>query len=237
MITNRQFILSVPSWVIPGTYAENLRFLENKKDIDGVELLFFMYDDEIKKQLDSEWDEIVSFSGRFVFTAHLPERLLPVHNELIKKLAPIVRHFIVHPDINNISAQVKLLSDFSETFQIPFLTENTNPGYLDKLLPFLDKNNGMCMDTGHLLLDGKDPANYFSEYGNRIKEIHLHGMNREKAVIDGRLADHRSLRGNEPWLAELFLLLKNYSGVINLEMFSWDEIAASIPCINGNSFF
>ena len=72
-------ILTVPSWVIPGTYADNLRFLSDKKEIEGVELLFFLYDDEIKAQLDSEWEEICRYKERFIFTAHLPESLLPPH--------------------------------------------------------------------------------------------------------------------------------------------------------------
>ena len=53
------FILSTPSWVIPGTYAENLRFIENKKEIMGVELLFFLYDEEIKTQLDEDRKSVV----------------------------------------------------------------------------------------------------------------------------------------------------------------------------------
>jgi hypothetical protein len=222
------FILSVPSWVIPGTYAENLRFLETQQEIRGVELLFFIYNDETKAQLDSEWDEIRRYSEHFVFTAHLPELLLAAHSELVAQLAPMVRHFIVHPNPKDPVAQVRLLEGWTKDHGALFLMENTNPGLLEAQLLHMDKNTGLCMDTGHLLLDGKNPADFFAANCERIKEIHLHAVDREQAAIDGRLADHRRLRRNEPWLLGLLPLLNDYRGVINLEVFSWEEAKAGV---------
>ena len=221
-------ILSVPSWVIPGTYAENLRFLEDKKEIQGVELLFFLYDDEIKTQLDSEWEEILRYAKRFVFTAHLPELLLPAHSDLVARLAPLVRHFIVHPAKQNPEAQVRLLAEWRDRYGAHFLAENTNAGLLEATLPLLETGMGICMDTGHLLLDGKNPAGFFTSHRERIGEIHLHGIDPKEAAIDGRLKDHRRLRGDEGWLLELLLLLEDYSGIINLEVFSWEEVKPGI---------
>ena len=229
------YILSVPSWVIPGTYTENLRFLEDKKEIQGVELLFFIYDDEIKSQLASEWDEIRRYRERFVFTAHLPERLLPAHQELVERLTPLARYFIVHPSKENPSAQAKLLSEWESGFGAVFLAENTNPGLLDRLLPHVAPNSGLCMDTGHLLLEGENPAAFLARYPGRIGEIHLHGVDREQAAIDGRLADHRRLRSGEAWLSELFPLLKDYRGIINLEVFSWEEAKAGVEILQIHS--
>lgn len=241
-------IITVPSWVIAGTYAENLRFLENKKEIDGVELLFFLYDPEIKKQFDSEWEEVWQYRDRFTFTAHLPELLYPAHDELIAQLAPLVRHFIIHPSAENPLDQSRLLADWTRQYDVSFLAENTNPGLLDALLPHLDINPGLCesaprcfaskvplcMDTGHLLLEGKNPAAFFTKHRENIKEIHLHGLDEKQAALDGKLIDHRRLWGNEPWLIELLPLLENYRGIINLEMFSWEEAAASIGILPDN---
>ena len=89
--------ISVPSWVIPGTYAENLGFLAEKREITGVELLFFIYDDETKQMLRDEWDVIESYAGRFTYTVHLPDRILPEHAELVERFLPHVRNFVVHP--------------------------------------------------------------------------------------------------------------------------------------------
>jgi len=228
-------VLSVPSWVIPGTYAENLRFLENKREIQGVELLFFMYDDAIKKQFDSEWEEIRNYAERFTFTVHLPELLLPVHEELVAMLTPWVRHFIVHPDVENPSGQAVLLRSWTERYGAVFLAENIFTGKgvssLEYLLPHLDEDSDLCMDTGHLLLDGQSPSDFFRARQDRVKEIHLHGLDRERSAVDGRLTDHRRLRVDEPWLLELFPLLKGYQGIVNLEVFSWEEAEAGIEVL------
>jgi hypothetical protein len=225
------YTLIVPSWVIPGTYAENLRFLESKEAIHGVELLFFLYDDKIKTQLDSEWEDICRYKERFVYTVHLPELLLPVHEELIARLAPLARHFIVHPEIKTPAAQVRLLKDWTEQYGASFLAENTNPGLLEAMLPHLEASSGLCMDTGHLLLAGQNPAKFFTAYRQRIGEIHLHAVDHEKASVDGKLADHRQLRQNESWLHELLPLLADYRGIINLEVFSWEEAEAGIDVL------
>jgi len=232
------FIVSVPSWVIPGTYAENLRFLESRKEVRGVELLFFIYDDEVKKQLELEWEEISSYSERFVFTAHLPEVLGPAHGELIARLAPVVRHFIVHPAKENPAAQAVLLGDWARQYNAFFLAENTNPGMLEPLLAYLDfgaeSNMGLCIDTGHLLLEGKNPARYFQKHREHIKEIHLHAVDSKSAAIDGRLKDHRRLLAGEKWLGELRPLLADFNGVVNLEVFSWEEASESIDVLLNN---
>jgi sugar phosphate isomerase/epimerase len=233
--------LEVPSWVIPGTYLENLRFLEDKHEVRGVELLFFLYNDEIRDQLKAEWEGIRQFVDRFIFTAHLPDPLLPEHEELVHRLNPLVRTFIVHPGPpENAPAFGSMVNSWAKKYSaslcrtdlpVRFLAENTNPGMLEALLPHLDGDVGLCMDTGHLLLDGKSPAEYFTKHRNRIGEIHLHGLDREKAAIDGRLVDHRPVRAEERWFGELFPLLKDFTGIINMEVFSWEEAAAGINSI------
>jgi hypothetical protein len=228
-------MLSVPSWVIPGTYAENLRFLESKKEIRGVELLFFIYNDEIKSQFDSEWDEILRFAERFTYTAHLPEFLLPEHEDLIARLTPLVHHFIIHPDAENPASQAALLRSWKEHYDTVFLAENIFQGKgvssLEALLPHLDENFALCMDTGHLLLDEKSPSDFFKAWQDHIKEIHLHSLDRDQSAVDGRLVDHRRLREDDPWLFELLPLLKCYHGIINLEVFSWEEAEAGIEVL------
>ncbi|MDR2160434.1 MAG: TIM barrel protein [Treponema sp.] len=225
-------ILTVPSWVIPGTYRENLVFLEEKTPVEGVEFLFFFYDDEVKTLLAGEWPGVLEYRRRFIYTAHLPDRVLPEHGELIERLFPLVRNFIVHPyKPEDAKVQERLLRSWREHEDFGkglFLLENTFPGRLEALLPLLPPDTGLCMDTGHLLLEGRDPADYFDRYGDRIGEIHLHSLDREKAARDGRLPDHRPLREGEPWLERLLPCLETYAGVVNLEVFSWEEAAQSI---------
>ena len=194
-----------------------------------------MYDDAIKNLLDSEWEEISGYAERFTFTAHLPDILLPEHEELIARVTPLVRHFIVHPNAENPINQAALLRSWTERYGAVFLVENIFRGKgvssLEYLLPHLGEDYGLCMDTGHLLLEEKSPSDFFKAWQKRqyrIEEIHLHGLDLEQSAVDGRLTDHRRLRENEPWLLELLPLLKGYRGIINLEVFSWEEVRAGI---------
>jgi hypothetical protein len=234
--------LSVPSWVIPGTYLENLRFLEDKADVRGVELLFFMYNGSVRLELDAEWEGILQFRDRFVFTAHLPDPLLPEHEYLVERLNPLARSFVVHPGPpENAPALAALIMDWEKRYpprtgspgapRRRFLAENTKPGWFEALLPHLEGAAGICMDTGHLLLDRKNPADFFKTHRDRIGEVHLHGIDREKAALDGRLADHRAVQAGEKWFGDLFPLLREFDGVINTEVFSWEEAAAGMDSI------
>jgi hypothetical protein len=225
--------LAVPSWVIPGTYLDNLRFLEDKKDIRAVELLFYFYDPEIKTLLDTEWAGIKDYAGRFTFTAHLPDMVQAEHEEIVARLIPLAEHLIIHPSLpENAETLGRLLCSWMERYgKGRFLLENTQPGRLEALLPHLPQDTGLCMDTGHLLLEGKNPADVYKRREGRIGEIHLHGVDREKAAKDGRLPDHRSLTAGDLWFRELNSYLEGFTGVVNLEVFSWEEALASIKIL------
>jgi sugar phosphate isomerase/epimerase len=230
--------LSVPSWVIPGTYRENLVFLAKKKEIAGVELLFFLYDGEIQTLLDREWQAILEYSRRFTYTVHLPDRVKPEHEALIERFFPVARYFIVHPyPPEEAENQETLLRSWADRYRKedtslfngnPFLIENTLPGRQETLLRRLPPDTGLCMDTGHLLLEGKNPGAFFSAYQDRLGELHLHGLDPEAALRDKRLPDHRSLRAGTAWLTALTPRLQGFPGIINLELFSWDEVSQSI---------
>jgi hypothetical protein len=201
-----------------------------------------MYDAEIRRQLDDEWEGILQFKDRFVFTVHLPDSILPEHEELVERVSPLARSFVVHPgQPENAPALAALIMDWERRYpprsgpagapSRRFLVENTKPGWFEALLPHLEGAAGVCMDTGHLLLDGKNPADFFKAHRDRIGEIHLHGIDREKAALDGRLADHRAVQAGEKWFRDLFPLLGEFDGVINTEVFSWEEASAGMESI------
>jgi hypothetical protein len=206
----------VPSWIIPGTYLENIRFLEDKREISGVELLFFLYDGETRRLFEREYAEIARYQSRFHFTAHLPEPLTVEHGELIDMLSPLVDHFIVHPDGSAVFPDNR------------FVLENTQVKKFENALLRLPADKAVCMDTGHLLLEDVSPADFFHRYEERVREIHLHGLDREKALHDGKLPDHRPLRKSDSWLQTLRPVLDCFNGVVNLEVFSWEEVEESL---------
>jgi sugar phosphate isomerase/epimerase len=208
--------LFVPSWVVPGSYLENLRFLEDKPAISGVELLFFLYDGETRRLFEKEYDEIARFKDRFHYAAHLPEPLKAEHQELIDRLSPLVEHFIVHPGGSALFPDNR------------FVLENTRLEKFEDALEKLPPDKAVCMDTGHLLLEDQSPVDFLRRYGGRVKEIHLHGLDREKALLDGKLPDHRPVKQTDGWLQALLPELARFDGIINLEVFSWAEAAESL---------
>ncbi|WP_223292736.1 cobamide remodeling phosphodiesterase CbiR [Breznakiella homolactica] len=236
-------VLSVPSWVIPGTYGENLRFLADKAAVGNVELLFFICDAGVRDLLEEEFSIISGFKRRFSFTAHLPDEILPEHEDLIIRLRPLVRHFIVHPpkDPRRNRKTAELLVKWEERYRAAedpgpglFLIENTTLPRFESLMAELPETAGICMDTGHLLLESADPSAFFDAHRHRIGEIHLHGTDHAAARLDGKLPDHRALRRDTPWLEGFLPKIRDFSGITNIEVFSWKEAEESIALLEGN---
>jgi len=223
--------VSVPSWVIPGTYAENLRFLQDKQVITSVELLFFLYDEDVRTQLHTELDAIKDFSGRFSYTVHLPDDLTSEHEELIELLAPLARLFIVHPPKKDGTGLETHVDRWISRYGPRFLVENTRTDRFGAFQPLVPRA-GICMDAGHLVLGGENPSIFAERWNGHIGEIHLHGVDTEAALGDGRLPDHRRLSGDETWLAELEPFLGSFSGTLNIEVFSWEEAEPTLQLLD-----
>ena len=94
-----------------------------------------------------------------------------------------------------------------ETLQYPFHV-------LDE--PVREHNMSVCLDIGHLIMNGFSLARHYDTYWDITRVVHLHG------IIDGK--DHASLAGlDETVLSQLLALLKATSGterVLTLELFS-----------------
>ena len=79
----------------------------------------------------------------------------------------------------------------------------------------------ICLDIGHLLIQGEDLETYLDLYGDRTVMIHLHG------VEEGR--DHRSLAGipDREW-GMVASFLKDFRGGLSLEVFSLEDLHRSL---------
>ena len=79
----------------------------------------------------------------------------------------------------------------------------------------------ICMDVGHLLLHGCDVQRFFDRFAPRISIIHLHG-------VDDR-RDHLPLdRLAKPFEDTVMRVLSGFKGIVSLEVFSFDALAASL---------
>lgn len=220
-------ILSVPSYVIPGTYAENLRFLADKADVAGVELLFYFWDAQTLELISRETPEILSLAGRFRYTAHLPDRIGPEHGEILKAVGGFAASFVAHPpkDPEALPEFAALLERWRGDYGDRFYLENTRVDSFDrarKALPDIP----LCVDLGHLQMEGVDPAAFvrdLEEEGRSIAELHLHGLSGE--------TDHSPFGADAPWLIDLAPFLRRFDGVAEIELFDWREAAAAIRAI------
>jgi len=214
--------LSVPSYVIPGTYLENLRFLEERTDCRAVELLFFMYDDETAALLAAERAGLRDYASRFAYTVHLPDEIAPAHEEILEATADYAEGYVVHPPrrAQALPAFVGLLNAWRARYGEQRLRlENTRLTAFEAAEAALrDSSLGppcLCADLGHLLMEGVEPSAWVAARAERVRELHVHGY-------DGR-SDHVPFGPEEAWLAALAPFARGFQGPIEVELFSWAE--------------
>lgn len=207
--------LSVPSYIVPGTYLENVLYLEGLPEVRAVELLFYYYDSGSRELLIRESKGLAAQRGRFSFSVHMPDDLKPEHAELLQLTRGLAERYILHPPPSGDGEFLRLVDRWRAEYGELFLLENLVGRSFEALaagLPDLP----LCLDTGHLLLNGGGIGDFLDRHGSRIGEIHLHG-------VQGGV-DHRPFGGAEPWLLELEPFLRRFSGVVNLEVFSRSDL-------------
>jgi sugar phosphate isomerase/epimerase len=91
--------------------------------------------------------------------------------------------------------------------------------------PVMDRcGTRLCLDIGHLMLQGGDPAAVYRSYRRRIAVIHLHG------VAHGR--DHVALPSlSAETLQSLQPMLQDFRGTLSLEVFSFAYLRDSLALL------
>jgi len=93
----------------------------------------------------------------------------------------------------------------------------------------VDAGLGLCLDTGHALLQGEDPAHLLARHGDRVGVVHLHDVRRE----GGALCDHRPLGSGILDLSTLRRALEEarFQGTMVLEMNDLSDTRASVQAL------
>ena len=214
--------ITVPSYIIRGTYAENVTFISTLPAVQGVELLFFLFDDDTKKLYEKEKEQIESYRGRLDFSVHMPDDLKIQDEDLIRCTESLSSRYILHPPTEREVEFIRLVNSFRENYGEIFFLENVIGRSFGSLLPQLG-NIGICCDTGHILLEGGKPVEFLEHWGGRVGEIHLHG------VEDGW--DHRGFGPGETWFEELLPFLSTYNGVLHLEVFNNPDVQSILDTL------
>ncbi|HOX92020.1 MAG TPA: cobamide remodeling phosphodiesterase CbiR, partial [Spirochaetales bacterium] len=217
--------LSVPSYVVPGTWAENLRWLLENTSQRRVELLFFMYDNETRSMLKDELQTILDLSRHFSYTVHLPDSIAADSRELVQAFSRVSDGFVVHPPrtLSELTPFCALMDAWRDSFGPDrFFLENTRmePFALADALPYTHGPMKLCVDVGHLVLEGIDPSAFIAQHASRIRELHVHGVHAGK--------DHGPLTGRESWLVAMQDFLRTYDGILELEMFAWEQVQPAL---------
>jgi sugar phosphate isomerase/epimerase len=91
----------------------------------------------------------------------------------------------------------------------------------------VDLGLAICLDLGHLMVYDYDVLEVFNKYSFKTSVLHLHG------VESGR--DHTTLdRLSEKLTATVMRVLKRFSGVVSLEVFSFENLNSSLKFIENH---
>ena len=88
-----------------------------------------------------------------------------------------------------------------------------------------DYDLSVCADLGHHFKYGYDPARTFDMFGDRIRIVHLHGVDMDHSPPK----DHTGLdRLPDALFGQAAELLKPYTGTVSIEVFGLAQLKASL---------
>ncbi len=219
-------IFSVPSFIIRGTYLENVGYCSAVPEIQSVELLFFLYDDETDRLIRRELPEIQTYTDSLGFTIHMPDDIKEEHKTIIELTHDIARQYIIHPPPGDSGPFLSILNAWIDEYGDIFLLENLIGREFESLLTE-EPRFWICCDTGHLLVQEKKPGDFIARYDKKIREIHLHGL------VDGW--DHSLFDAKERWFRDLIPWLGRFSGTCNVELFDEQKVRQVIDIFHAES--
>jgi sugar phosphate isomerase/epimerase len=243
----RAFRLGSTSYVYPDDILPNVRQLGPL--VDDVELVLFEVPEASNLPDAATLDELARLAEAhdLTYTVHLPLDLrvvpedpsMPMARRIIALTRPLRPYaYIAHLDAREPMRRCGPLGEWDAwrdacTAGLAELAaaaggansiciENLERWPHGEMLPILDRLPvELCLDIGHLWLQGLDAAACIAELAPRTRVVHLHG-------IDGR--DHKSLRHvPRPQLGAALdaLARAGFDGVLTLEVFNLDDFVTS----------
>jgi sugar phosphate isomerase/epimerase len=249
------FRLGATSYVIPDDILPNVRHLAGT--VDDIELILFESDEMSNMPDAAtlgELAEIATASG-MTYTVHLPldadlgraddaARARDVGKctrvvELTRHISPFA--WVVHlhgekrgdvPAEDNDAWRTRVRSSLSSLVDVAGDARRLCVETLD--YPFAlvadivrEAGASVCLDIGHLLVNGRDVSRHLDDYLEDTRVVHLHG------VDEGH--DHRGAEHLDTAL--LSELCRRFAGrsvdelVVTLEVFSADHLASSVEAL------
>ncbi len=240
------FSLTVPSYLYPGTIELNVRLLRGL--VDELELLLFESMEESSLPSDSEIETIQALAAEsgLRFDVHLPldidiasadeetaRRSLDTITRILERTAPLSpASFTLHvlrtetePAARwreRVRAALAALPEPRSRFGVETLAWDLRD--IRDILCVLGLS--VCVDVGHLLLQGRSVAALLETFSDRISMIHLHGVRSGK--------DHQSLPHLEPRTRQTisdWVRRTRYRASLSVEVFGIDPYVESLPVL------
>ncbi|WP_320005978.1 cobamide remodeling phosphodiesterase CbiR [Maridesulfovibrio sp.] len=220
------FQLAAPSWVIPGTVADNCRFLDGK--VDEVALLFFETESCLAYNEDDLPQELSDY--RLSFHIHHPldlpwneggERVAEIVLALAAKAAHLnPKTHVIHPPSAGKYA-AGLILDFAGAIARSgaapgnFLFENIkNNSLLGLTDTIAECGMNICLDLGHILAYAQHDLLHEAALDGMVSMLHLNapGPKGKHLGLDHLDADGLEIMG-------VLLEMLSEDGVVTVEVF------------------
>lgn len=242
------FRICAPSFIYPATWSENVKLLAPY--LDEVELLFLetRFPDSFPSPTEIESLRRISETHAVTYNIHLPTDIslgatgrVPQEvavdafkkaMELSEPLCPST--YTLHLPFDEASRekatiqtwQTRIIGQLGKILSYGIPSGKISIETLDYPFDWVadiiaDLNLGVCMDVGHLIVHGKDIADFYDRFQSRIDIIHLHG-------VQDRI-DHLALSPHTmPQKQTIIEILSTFDKTLSLEVFSYRDLSASL---------
>ena len=242
------FKIGTTSFIYPDHYIPNVKMLGPY--LDEIELLFFESQGPEALPPRTVITELCRLAAEFdlSYNVHLPtdisisdrnsarqrfavETMIRVM-ELVQPLDPSA--LVLHVPFDEKSYDNSIVANWRDrvyqsllkiksTVEIPDIIAIETLDYPLELLEdvLLDLDLMICLDLGHLMIYDYDLLEVFNKYAFKTSVLHLHGVENDR--------DHIALdRLSEKSASSVLQVLKKYTGVVSLEVFSFDDLKSSL---------
>lgn len=242
------FKIGTTSYIYPDHYVPNVRMLA--AFVDEIELLLFESKPVASMLSPSVMDDLQRLSEEFnlTYNIHLPtdiaisdpnpdgrERAVATLLEIIKRVEPLapatctlhIPFEVDEPDDEAVgkwqdvvySSLAKLVSSGFPAERMAVETLNYSFEIMEPIIK--DLNLAICMDIGHLTIQGHDIQIFFNKFAGNVAIIHLHGVQHGQ--------DHLPLdRLPECLYPPILEILRKFCGTVSLEVFNFEYLQTSL---------
>lgn len=145
---------------------------------------------------------------------------------------PVQRQVLMGVLLSQASRSLSALCDIVDPADL--CVENLEDSLFDLALPMIEKHGvSICLDVGHLALQGREALTFLARHGERVREIHLHDAIGPQHAGEQRACDHLALgQGHLDYAALLGKLTElDFQGPVILELNSKADLEQSLTVL------